>query len=98
MGQKAGKLAILHQSRPPGLMAAEPVVWLPRLVATEAVSQSSAVVVAWSSSICIFSVTTRTGECVGLSAQLQMAPKGIGVMKTMLLSHQTRDGPRALNF
>ena len=98
MGQKAGKLVILHQSRPSGLMAAEAVVWLPRLVATEAVSQSSVVMVVWPLSICRFSVMTRAGECVGLSAQLQMVPKSIGVMKTMLLNHQTRDGPRALNF
>lgn len=62
-------------------MAAEAVVWLSRLVATEAVGQSSAVTVVWSLSVCEFSLMMWAGECVGLSSQLQFIPKGIAVMK-----------------
>ena len=62
-------------------MAAEAVVWLSRLVATEAVGQSSVVTVVWSLSVCVFSLMTWAGECVGLSSQLQFTPKGIAVMK-----------------
>ena len=53
-------------------MAAEAVVWLSRLVAAEAVGQSSVVMVVWSLSVCVFSLMTWAGECVGLSSQLQI--------------------------
>lgn len=54
--------------------------------------------VVWPLSVCIFSFTTGTGKYPGLSSQLQMAPKHIGVMKTMFLNDQTRNGLKALNL
>lgn len=96
--QKTGRLAVSDQSWPSGPVTARLrfgfSAWLLQRLGVR-VPMSYVV---WPLSVRIFSFTTWTGKNPGLSSQLQMAPKHIGVMKTMFLNDQTRNGLRALNL